>query len=57
MDDKQLEKLIRKNAARAEKLAKGRDGRKFDNTLPPAQDEDQDIERSACFKEMKRREF
>jgi len=57
MDEKQLQKLIRKNAARAEKLAKGRDGRKFDDTLPKAQDEDSDIERSAFFKEMKRREF
>ena len=57
MDDKQLQKLIRKNAAKAEKMAKARDGRKFDTTLPPAQDEDSDIERSAFFKEMKRREF
>ena len=57
MDDKQLQKLIRKNAAKAEKLAKARDGRKFDKTLPPAQDEDADVERTAFFKEMKRREF
>jgi len=57
MDEKQLQKLIRKNAAKAEKLAKARDGRKFDKTLPPPQDEDADIERSAFFKEMKRREF
>ena len=57
MDDKQLQKLIRKNAAKAEKLAKARDGRKFDKTLPPAQDEDQDIERTHFFKEMKKREF
>jgi len=57
MDDKQLQKLIRKNAAKAEKMAKARDGRKFDTTLPPAQDEDADVERSAFFKEMKRREF
>lgn len=57
MDEKQLQKLIRKNAAKAEKLAKGRDGRKFDNTLPPPQDEDSDVERTAFFKEMKRREF
>ena len=57
MDEKQLQKLIRKNAAKAEKLAKARDGRKFDKTLPPAQDEDADVERTAFFKEMKRREF
>jgi hypothetical protein len=57
MDEKQLQKLIRKNAERAEKLSKGRDGRKFDDTLPPPRDEDSDIERTAFFKEMKRREF
>ena len=57
MDEKQLQKLIRKNAARAEKLSKARDGRKFDNTLPPPQDEDTDIERTHFFKEMKKREF
>ena len=35
MDEKQLQKLIKKNAAKAAKLAKARDGRKFDKTLPP----------------------
>ncbi|MEK7402271.1 MAG: hypothetical protein AABZ80_07880 [Gemmatimonadota bacterium] len=49
--------MIRKNAAKAEKMAKARDGRKFDSTLPPPQDEDADVERTAFFKEMKRREF
>ena len=57
MDEKQLQKLIRKNAAKAEKMSKARDGRQFDDTLPPAQDEDSDIERTTFFKEMKRREF
>jgi len=57
MDEKQLQKLIRKNAAKAAKLAKARDGRQFDKTLPPSQDEDQDIERTHFFKEMKKREF
>jgi hypothetical protein len=56
MDDKQLQKLVRKNAAKAEKLAKARDGRKFDKTLPAPPD-DADIERSHFFKEMKKREF
>lgn len=57
MDEKQLQKLIRKNAAKAAKLAKSRDGRQFDKTLPPPRDEDSDIERSQFFKEMKKREF
>jgi len=57
MDEKQLQKLIRKNAAKAEKLAKARDGRKFDKTLPPPEDDAVDVERTAFFKEMKRREF
>ena len=46
MDEKQLAKLIRKNAARAEKLAKGRSGKNYDNTLPPKpEDDSQDIDR------------
>jgi hypothetical protein len=57
MDEKQLQKLIKKNVAKAEKLAKARDGRKFDKTLPPPQDEDSDVERAQFFKEMKKREF
>lgn len=58
MDEKQLAKLIRKNAARAEKLAKGRSGKNYDNTLPPKpEDDSQDIDRAHFFKEMKRREF
>jgi hypothetical protein len=57
MDEKQLQKLIRQNAAKAAKLAKARDGRQFDKTLPPRRDDDNDIEREHFFKEMKRREF
>ena len=60
MEDKQLQKLIRQNAARvakANKAAKDKDGRRFDPTLPPTRAEDDDIERSHFFKEMKRREF
>jgi hypothetical protein len=58
MDEKQLAKLVRENAARAEKLAKARKGRAYDPTLRPTDDdEDVAIERDRFFKEMKRREF
>lgn len=58
MDEKQLAKLVRKNAARAEKLAQARKGRAYDPTLKPTEDdEDVAIERERFFKEMKRREF
>ena len=63
MDDKQLAKLIKQNAAKAEKLAKARKGRAYDPTLDAtrgtagADDDDNDIERTHFFKEMKRREF
>lgn len=57
MDEKQLAKLIRKNAERAEKLAKGRSGKNYDNTLPPKPEDDTDLDREHFFKEMKRREF
>ena len=56
MDDKQLQKLVRQNAAKAAKLTKARDGRQFDKTLPKAP-EDADLERDKFFKEMKKREF
>jgi hypothetical protein len=58
MDEKQLAKLVRVNAAKAEKLAKARKGRAYDPTLQPTDhDEDGEIERQRFFKEMKRREF
>jgi hypothetical protein len=58
MDEKQLAKLVRKNAALAEKLAKARKGRAYDRTLPPTnEEEDVSAERQRFFKEMKRREF
>ena len=57
MDAKQLAKLVRQNAAKAEKLAKARQGRRYDTTLPPAPEDDSDIERQHFFKEMKKREF
>ena len=58
VDDKQLAKLVRQNAAKAEKLAKARQSRRYDKTLPPpSSDEDADLEREQFFKEMRRREF
>jgi hypothetical protein len=58
MDEKQLAKLVRKNAAMAEKLAKARKGRAYDPTLPQSnEEEDVSVERERFFKEMKRREF
>ena len=58
MDEKQLAKLVRQNAAKAAKVAKARKGRAYDPTLPPTDDEeDVAIERQRFFKEMKRREF
>ena len=57
MDEKQLQKLIRQNAAKAAKLAKARESRQFDKTLPPPREDNDDIERERFFKEMKRREF
>ena len=57
MDEKQLAKLVRQNAAKAEKLAKARQIRRYDKTLPPPSDDEEDVEREHFFKEMKRREF
>jgi hypothetical protein len=57
MDDKQLAKLVRQNAAKAEKLAKARRGRAYDPTLPAPEDDEAEHERERFFKEMRRREF
>jgi hypothetical protein len=58
MDEKQLAKLVRQNAAKAAELAKARKGRAYDPTLPKTDDdEDVAVERDRFFKEMKRREF
>ena len=53
-DDKKLEALVRKNAAKAAK-PKERQRRQYDSTLPPETEED--LERRAFFSEMKKREF
>jgi hypothetical protein len=62
VDAKQLAKLIRKNAAKAEKLAKARQGKAYDATLDATrgtevETDDVAVERQHFFKEMKRREF
>jgi hypothetical protein len=53
-DDKKLEALVRKNAAKAAK-AKAKTRRRYDETLQPETDEDE--ERHRFFSEMKKREF
>ncbi|MGH7668206.1 MAG: hypothetical protein ACRENQ_01835 [Gemmatimonadaceae bacterium] len=57
MDDKQLEALARKNAARS--MAPKGKRRTYDQTLEATRspEEDSDEERKRFFKEMKRREF
>lgn len=60
MDDKQLQKLIRQNAAKVAKAAKAlkaRGGRQYDQTLPAAPTDDEDLDRRHFFNEMKKREF
>ena len=57
MDDKQLQKLIRKNVEKVEKAQKNKQQRTYDNTLPNRQTTDDDLERQEFFDEMKRREF
>jgi hypothetical protein len=61
MNEKQLAKLIAKNAAKAAEAAKKKRGRFQDPTLnatqAPDAEESVGIDRQAFFKEMKRREF
>lgn len=53
-DDKKLEALARKNAAKAAK-AKTQKRHRYDDTLPPEREEDADAR--ALFEAMKKREF
>jgi hypothetical protein len=59
MDDKQLAKLIRKNAAKAAKPSRLRPAKKYDPTLQNREEGDEaaEAERTQLFKEMKKREF
>jgi len=53
-DDRKLEALVKKNAAKVAK-AKPKARRQYDPTLPPEVEEDG--ERDRFFSEMKKREF
>jgi hypothetical protein len=53
MDEKKLQALARKNAAKA--AAQQKPKAKYDDTITPANDPDQDALK--LFKEMKKREF
>lgn len=57
MNEKQLAKLIRKNAEKAAKQSKLRPNRAYDPTLTKDETDATDEERDTFFKEMKRREF
>lgn len=58
MNDKQLAKLIKQNAAKAAaKTSKVRPAKAYDATLPTRDEDDETVERTQMFKEMKRREF
>ena len=57
MNEKQLAKLIRQNAAKAAKPSRLRPARAYDSTLPQREENEADAERSQLFKDMKRREF
>ena len=57
MNEKQLQKLIKKNSEKAEKAKKPKSPRQFDPTLTRKEVEDDDLERQDFFDEMKRREF
>src|SRR5687768_9263031 len=57
VNEKQLAKLIKKNAEKAAKPSKLRPNRAYDPTLTKEETDATDEEREAFFKEMKRREF
>lgn len=57
MNEKQLAKLIKQNAAKAAKPSRLRPARAYDATLPQREEDDADTERKHLFQEMKKREF
>ena len=58
MNEKQLAKLIKQNAAKAAaKTSKVRSAKAYDATLPSRDEDDETVERTQMFKDMKRREF
>ena len=58
MNEKQLAKLIKQNAAKAAaKTSKVRPAKAYDATLPEREEDDETVERTQMFKDMKRREF
>jgi hypothetical protein len=57
MNEKQLAKLIKQNAAKAAKPSRLRPAKAYDPTLPGREEDDADVERKQMFKEMKKREF
>lgn len=54
MDDKKLQALAKKNAAKSQ-AKKPATARTYDPTLPPEPTDNEDVKK--FFKEMKRREF
>ena len=59
MNEKQLQALIKKNAARAERAQKQKQRPAFDSTLDATRSPDvaDESEADAIFREMKKREF
>ena len=57
MNEKQLAKLIKQNAAKAAKPSRLRPARAYDATLPQREEDDAEVERKQLFKEMNKREF
>ncbi|HEY0997423.1 MAG TPA: hypothetical protein VGD77_15620 [Gemmatimonadaceae bacterium] len=57
MDEKQLQKLIRKNVQAVEKAKQQKPKKHYDPTLSHTTTDDDDLERKDFFDQMKKREF